>query len=582
MLNTAQSLKYKTRKVRLVENSVQRVARMLSQQYGIRVVWNSEGKCFTDGKTINLPALPDDAPDLLLEAIQGYLDHETAHILFTDFKAQRVKNLTPEEFSCVNAVEDLRIEQQISILFPGSPYNLRKAHDWMVARFQEHWDKITQFNKAICGVVSYGRYGETEFWTDVADDETKVLVLEGLKAVGPLDQIRSTEDSIDAGLRLYEVLKEHAEEEKERREEEEKKKKQGGGGQGGEDKGGGGQGEEDEEGVPQPGLSSLGASISKVSSEVIKSVATGQQVKLPGGGNYQHNQQSDSSYLIWDTSLDTYDKFTRTDERKLAQLRGDAADLTHVMKTRLVNSLRASAQRRWVGGKEEGKLDSRRLHRAVMGLGDDVFKQRTSKPAINTVVGLAIDHSGSMHGRKIDLASESAIVIGDVLNALRIPFMAYGYSTHGYSRAPSNTALYARWNGLWIRYYRQFQEPWTLGASRLASASDNIKENTLDGESVKYGVQQLLLRPEKRKILFVFNDGAPYPGHGHTGRCQEYLLDVVDAAKKAGVEVVAFGIQDDSVKHYYHNYVVIRNLQDLVKEPLQILDSMLRKGMTLR
>jgi Cobalamin biosynthesis protein CobT len=35
---------------------------------------------------VNLPYIPDDADDTLLDATQGFLDHEVGHILFTDQK----------------------------------------------------------------------------------------------------------------------------------------------------------------------------------------------------------------------------------------------------------------------------------------------------------------------------------------------------------------------------------------------------------------------------------------------------------------------------------------------------------------
>jgi cobaltochelatase CobT len=38
---------------------------------------------------VNLPYLPDDATDELLNAVQGFLDHEVAHILFTDNQRRR-------------------------------------------------------------------------------------------------------------------------------------------------------------------------------------------------------------------------------------------------------------------------------------------------------------------------------------------------------------------------------------------------------------------------------------------------------------------------------------------------------------
>ena len=227
----------------------------------------------------------------------------------------------------------------------------------------------------------------------------------------------------------------------------------------------------------------------------------------------------------------------------LRRLRDEARELTSVIQTRLVNTLRSTSRRRWLGGKEEGKIDTRRLHHAVLGTSDNVYKQLTEKQHLNTVVGLAIDHSGSMSGRKLELAGKAAIVIGDALNILRVPFMVYGYSTEAPDRGniPTDTGPYARWGRLWVRYYRDFAEPWEKGAIRLAGAEDNCMNNTYDAESVKHGIQRLLQRPEKRKILFVLNDGMPYPGYGNLGRSQQFLHDVVGSAKSAGVEVVAFG-----------------------------------------
>ena len=49
---------------------------------------------------VNLPYLPDNADDALIDAIQGFLDHEVAHILFTDFKQSKVQTwVIPQTFS---------------------------------------------------------------------------------------------------------------------------------------------------------------------------------------------------------------------------------------------------------------------------------------------------------------------------------------------------------------------------------------------------------------------------------------------------------------------------------------------------
>lgn len=578
----------KSRRIRLVETTVERTARMLAREYGIRVIWKGN-QAKTEGKTIILPVLPDDAPDELLEAVQGYLDHETAHIIFTEFSefGQYQPKLTPEQLRCVNVCEDVRIEYAMGRLYPGSPYNLHRMHDWIYPRIAQHWDKINQFRRAISAYYDYAKYGDTDFWKNVVDPTTKDLVHKCLKEIGPQDKINSTKDAIEAGLRMYEVLKDYAEDEqKQRQEQEEQEKKdaqqppqKGPPGQSGPSQGM----QKDASGKPMPtSAGDMASMLSQVASQMVEGVG-----KQKGGLGYQHNLE-EAGYLVYSTAGDTYlpmpDGNLAENGENLRRLRDEARELTSVIQTRLVNTLRSTSRRRWLGGKEEGKIDTRRLHHAILGTSDHVYKQLTDKQHLNTVVGLAIDHSGSMSGTKLELAGKAAIVIGDALNILRVPFMVYGYSTEAPNRGdmPGATDAYARWGRLWVRYYRDFSEQWEKGAIRLAGSENNCMNNTYDAESVRHGIQRLLQRPEKRKILLVLNDGMPYPGYGNVGRSQQYLHDVVASAKGAGVELVAFGIQATDVRQYYPNNVVINKLEDLVAEPLQALDKMLRGGVRMK
>lgn len=72
---------------------------------------------------VNLPHVPDNATRELIDAIQGFLDHEVAHIYFTDFKlmGEAVKNGMG---SMYNLLEDTRIERLMAERFEGSASNL--------------------------------------------------------------------------------------------------------------------------------------------------------------------------------------------------------------------------------------------------------------------------------------------------------------------------------------------------------------------------------------------------------------------------------------------------------------------------
>ena len=76
---------------------------------------------------VNLPYLPDNASDELVGAVQGFLDHEVAHVLFTDFTVgapnQEMKNL-------INMLEDARVEKAMAKKYRGSGSNLEETGEF--------------------------------------------------------------------------------------------------------------------------------------------------------------------------------------------------------------------------------------------------------------------------------------------------------------------------------------------------------------------------------------------------------------------------------------------------------------------
>jgi cobalamin biosynthesis protein CobT len=89
------------------------VAQTVADKHGVRVNVGGDVAA-TDGKNIVIPTLPENDEARILA--RGFVDHEAAHIRFTDFEVQP-DNLT-------NALEDIRIEEKLSEMFPGSRKNL--------------------------------------------------------------------------------------------------------------------------------------------------------------------------------------------------------------------------------------------------------------------------------------------------------------------------------------------------------------------------------------------------------------------------------------------------------------------------
>lgn len=74
-------------------------------------------------KRINIPFIPDNASEKLIKAVQGFVDHECAHVLFTDVKAVKAAKESGAG-QIHNIVEDTYIERNMRDLYEGSRHNL--------------------------------------------------------------------------------------------------------------------------------------------------------------------------------------------------------------------------------------------------------------------------------------------------------------------------------------------------------------------------------------------------------------------------------------------------------------------------
>lgn len=114
-------------RVLILRDAIVKITQMLSGK-SIKVTQrgvNAFVKSDSAGRPVlvNLPFLPDNATEELCLAIQGFLDHEVAHILFSDFslleEAQKAGC-----HSMLNMIEDARIEKMMAARFSGCGHNL--------------------------------------------------------------------------------------------------------------------------------------------------------------------------------------------------------------------------------------------------------------------------------------------------------------------------------------------------------------------------------------------------------------------------------------------------------------------------
>jgi cobalamin biosynthesis protein CobT len=189
-----------------------------------------------------------------------------------------------------------------------------------------------------------------------------------------------------------------------------------------------------------------------------------------------------------------------------------------------------------------------------------IFRKRIVSDTLDTAVTLLVDCSGSMSGKKFEMACSGAGALAEALRPLNISFNVLGFTnTEGYDQPL-----------IWV--FNDFGErvPTSELVSRFKTASGCLWENT-DGDALAYASYVLGLRREKRKVLLVLSDGSP-AGREHAGDISAYTARVIGDIEDSGVDVYGIGILDDNVRHYYKKHVVVSKLDDLSPTILSIID----------
>jgi len=206
----------KNDRVFILRESVVKITQMLSGK-GIRVTQqgvNAYVKADHRGVPVlvNLPYLPDNATEELCNAIQGFLDHEVAHILFTEFNvmSEAMKHGKRTGF-LLNALEDPRIEKCMAQRFQGCAYNLSTTGRFYLDKFVLPRMKEKAAAGDAMGVIETlmvpmirAMSGQQVFQDFMKDHWSKVEpVYEKIKDLAPkIEAATSTRDCLDLAVEI--------------------------------------------------------------------------------------------------------------------------------------------------------------------------------------------------------------------------------------------------------------------------------------------------------------------------------------------------------------------------------------------
>ncbi|PCE23205.1 cobalamin biosynthesis protein CobT [Paraburkholderia acidicola] len=276
------------------------------------------------------------------------------------------------------------------------------------------------------------------------------------------------------------------------------------------------------------------------------------------------------------------DRTGRGDARNWHALRSLARAETSPLKAKLERALKADELTHWKREQERGEIDRTALARLAIAPGYRTpFRVKRVTKGRDAAVTLLIDRSGSMAGRKIELARLCVAALCDALTQLGFDSEVLGYSS---IESAEMRLLYERQraSGVDLSAYNRTVERLDLqiykrfGAADLSGLADiECGHENPDGEALAWAAGRLADHRADRKILMVLSDGDPATGDGNPAILRSDLHARIDAIGRTGIEIVGVGILDDAVETFYPRSIVVRKLHELPGTAFGVLSAML-------
>jgi cobalamin biosynthesis protein CobT len=274
-----------------------------------------------------------------------------------------------------------------------------------------------------------------------------------------------------------------------------------------------------------------------------------------------------------------------TDPDEVRNMMNNVDHMVGPIQKGLERAMAAISATAWTAGHRSGRLHSGSLHRLTLG-DDRVFRRKHEAQSKDVAVSLVVDLSGSMIGKKQELAVYAAYALSSVLDRMKINHEVIGFTTRPYEREVYSelradqlkTGLsYARLEALYMPILKGWEERMNAEVrQRLAYTSDRfnqLREN-VDGECVQIAAYRLRQRKENRKVMIVLSDGNPACS-GEPVILHDHLKKVVPEIEKSGIEIIGIGIKSPAVSRFYKKYVILDEIEALPGEVLNQLKSLL-------
>jgi cobalamin biosynthesis protein CobT len=574
----------------------ERVARTMASKYDLRVV--PSDRCSTDGRTIFYPGNAEMLDGASAAALNGWLDHEVGHITEEDRHKENGREVpmdmmkratTKKKKLLLNAFEDIRMERQKSQEYVGMAENLKASMEHaaklqMAAekRREDEGGEMNFWHMYAVGVVLKAEGQNVSFMPREIREALETTV-EEIEASRFTRWASENEELVNRALRkLDDAAEEKGKGDGEsgdggKGDGESGDGGEGDGGDGGEGdggdggegdgdgskggsedadgSGGSGAGEEDEDEEDEETEEEKEKFIKGVRSESEMEDLT-EAVKAEIDESSKIKYKGDKGGYGTDPAMYKLDKWRRPLPDKSGYHKAEEMVSRQIggMKSKLVNLMKTQSESTQINAQQEGTLDDDALFAVPLGR-RDVFTKTREGEKMDTAVTLFIDQSGSMGsgsspGCGAYYARVVAVALAKTFSLINIPCEVIGFHNTFAGGRGGGYGGHLRMQPYVYDVFKDFDESYQSAKYRLGSITGY--EDNADGEAVMEAAKRLAMRTEKRKVMFVISDGQPQASSVDQRVLSQHLKDTVRTITKAGIEVVGFGAETESVKEYYN------------------------------
>ena len=520
----------------------------------IKITTGEGSMSATDGKVVYASTSMFDDKELStgekLDTFIGVVIHEGCHLLYTDLSLCREVDI-PIIRQIWNVIEDERVERLCGDHKPGLANFLEKTKyyffdqyylDFVVPREKEA--KLTPFERLFnlfLNIIRYPKY--------IKEDEVIAFghyLIAIKKVLSPYP--KTTDEAIRAAKDVYDIIKELYTEE-ERKKEEEKKKTESY------------SREVSDEEIEDTAERRMREDSSEAMSAIDKLISTPKSAPSMAGkssglsGFDLAKAVKEDSELLGEicegtaevgSKKDTF--FLKTPDKQgvymesYARIRRYIPAISKILKGHNADYKLIHRSMR------SGVLDTNKLADAFQGV-PTVYVREGKVKTDNVAVCVLIDESGSMDGKRIEAARDTAILINEALkNISNVELFIYGHS--GDKKRAFSTELYV---------YREKGY-----APKYALGSVEARWQNRDGVAIYEVAQRVRKQTENPVLFFILSDGAPCAGNYGGIEAMNHVREMVKKTEQLGMYVIQVCIYHsyDPSKMFKH-FVIMDNMDQL-------------------